>query len=79
MRYVSVDRSAIASAIADMTVTDTGTSIGVVSGSAWYLRNTNSGGAPNITVTYGDPSYTFLPGDWDNNNSDTVGVVQHLP
>ena len=44
-------------------------------GGSWYLRNSNSPGSPGIGFSYGITSYTPVPGDWDGNGIDTVGVI----
>jgi glucose/arabinose dehydrogenase len=42
----------------------------------WYLRNSNSAGAPDIApFAYGLPNWKPVVGDWDGNGTATVGVV----
>jgi hypothetical protein len=42
----------------------------------WYLRNSSSGGVPNITpFVYGAAGWTPLTGDWNGDGLSTVGVV----
>jgi sugar lactone lactonase YvrE len=42
----------------------------------WYLRNSNSPGAPDITpFAFGAPGWFGVVGDWDGNGSTTIGVV----
>jgi cyclophilin family peptidyl-prolyl cis-trans isomerase len=46
------------------------------SSATWYLRNSNSAGAPDAgTFAYGTPGSWGVTGDWDGNGSSTVGVV----
>jgi parallel beta-helix repeat protein len=41
----------------------------------WYLRNSNSPGAPDITpFSFGAANWKPVVGDWDGNGTDTVGV-----
>ncbi len=42
----------------------------------WYLRNSNTGGAADLTVAYGSPGDLPVSGDWDGDGDDTVGVVR---
>jgi hypothetical protein len=42
----------------------------------WYLRNSNSPGAPDITpFAYGAPGWYPITGDWDGDGTTTIGVV----
>jgi hypothetical protein len=42
----------------------------------WYIRYSNSPGAPNITpFAYGGIGWIGVVGDWDGNGTDTIGVV----
>jgi hypothetical protein len=42
----------------------------------WYLRNSNTAGAPDIgPFTYGAPGWTPVVGDWNGDGTVTVGVV----
>ena len=43
----------------------------------FYLRNSNSAGAPNITVQLGNTGDYPVVGDWDGNGSDTIGVYRN--
>jgi hypothetical protein len=53
-----------------------GDSIGVYEFNHFYLRNTNTQGAPNVDVFYGGPVDRPVPGDFDGGTHvDTVGVV----
>lgn len=42
----------------------------------WYLRNSNSAGAANITFNYGNWGGTMSPvaGDWNNDGVDSIGM-----
>jgi hypothetical protein len=41
----------------------------------WYLRNTNSPGAPDVApFAFGMPGVVPVAGDWDGNGTTTVGV-----
>lgn len=41
----------------------------------WYLRNSNSPGAPDIApFTFGAPGWVPLSGDWDGDGKNTIGV-----
>jgi hypothetical protein len=44
----------------------------------WMLRNSNSGGNPDITFSFGSAASGDNPGsgDWDGNNSATPGIVR---
>jgi hypothetical protein len=42
----------------------------------WYLRNSNSPGAPDVSpFAYGGPNWRPVVGDWDNDGRETVGVT----
>jgi hypothetical protein len=42
----------------------------------YYLRNSNSSGVANITVTFGGGGAVFpIVGDWDGDGDDTIGLV----
>jgi hypothetical protein len=42
----------------------------------WYLRNSNSPGAPNFTLfQYGAPNWISVVGDWNGDGITTIGVV----
>jgi hypothetical protein len=47
------------------------------SGVAWYLRNSNSSGAPDYSTNFGLPSDYPIVGDWDGNGTDTIGVYRN--
>ncbi len=41
----------------------------------WYLRNSNTTGAPDITLTFGgSASHLPITGDWNGDGVDTVGI-----
>ena len=40
----------------------------------WHLRNSNSGGAPDISFAWGGPDDVPVVGDWDGNGTTTIGV-----
>jgi hypothetical protein len=42
----------------------------------FYLRNSNSLGAADITITYGAKGDIPIVGDWDGNGTVTVGVYR---
>jgi len=52
------------------------TTIGVVRGNTWYLRNSNTPGAPDVVFQYGGPTDRVVTGDWDGNGTTTPGVVR---
>jgi hypothetical protein len=42
----------------------------------WYLRNSTSGGFPDVTpFAYGAPGWHPVVGDWNGDGTDTIGVV----
>jgi hypothetical protein len=43
---------------------------------AWYLRNSNSAGPPDVILNYGDKGDRVVVCDWDGNGTDTVGVFR---
>ena len=47
------------------------------SNATFYLRNSNSDGAPDITVQFGAPGDYPVVGDWDGNGTDTIGVYRN--
>ena len=47
------------------------------SNATFYLRNSNSAGAPNITVKLGKTGDYPVVGDWDGNGTDTIGVYRN--
>lgn len=49
-------------------------SIGVRRGNVFHLRNALSGGAADVSFTYGRASDEVLVGDWDGDGVDTFGV-----
>jgi hypothetical protein len=57
------------------------TTVGVVDPSTmtWYLRNSNSAGAPDITpFAYGGVGWQPVAGDWGGNGTSTPAVVDPL-
>ena len=42
----------------------------------WYLRNSMTTGAANLTFPYGRQGDIPVMGDWDGNGTDTVGIVR---
>ena len=50
--------------------------IGVYRSGTWYLRNSNSGGAPDMAFTWGAPGDVPVVGDWDGDGRDTIGVYR---
>jgi hypothetical protein len=68
-----------------LTATPTATSsapradtIGVYTNGTWYLRNSNSTGAPDITASFGgDPNDLPVVGDWNGDGMDTIGVYRN--
>ncbi len=42
----------------------------------WYLRNSNSPGAPDVIApfAYGSPGWIPVVGDWDGDGRDSIGV-----
>lgn len=48
--------------------------IGVYFNGTFYLRNSNTVGYADITVTYGNPGYLPVVGDWNGDGIDTIGV-----
>jgi peptidoglycan/xylan/chitin deacetylase (PgdA/CDA1 family) len=49
---------------------------GIVRGSTWYLRNSNTAGPPDIVFGYGRASDRVVTGDWDGNGTTTPGIVR---
>jgi peptidoglycan/xylan/chitin deacetylase (PgdA/CDA1 family) len=49
---------------------------GVVRGTTWYLRNSNSAGPADVVLGYGGPTDRPIAGDWDGNGTWTPGVVR---
>ena len=47
------------------------------SNATFYLRNSNTDGAPDITVQFGAPGDYPVMGDWDGNGTDTIGVYRN--
>ena len=56
-----------------------GDTVGVFrpSNATFYLRNSNSAGAPDITVKLGKTGDYPVVGDWDGNGTDTIGVYRN--
>ena len=52
------------------------TTVGVYKPSAatLYLRNSNTTGKADVTVSYGNPGWVPVTGDWDGNGTTTVGA-----
>src|SRR6185503_12766658 len=48
--------------------------IGVHRNGTFYLRHSNTTGAPHITQSYGSTSWKPVVGDWDGNGSTTLGA-----
>jgi hypothetical protein len=44
---------------------------------AWFLRNTNTTGVPDISTNFGLPGDYPFAGDWDGNGTDTIGVYRN--
>jgi len=44
---------------------------------AWNLRNSNTSGAPDISLNYGIPTDYPVVGDWDGDGTDTIGVYRN--
>ncbi|HEX6075455.1 MAG TPA: DUF3152 domain-containing protein [Micromonosporaceae bacterium] len=49
----------------------------LVRGNDWYLRNTLSGGAPEVSFRFGLPSDHPLFGDWDGDGTATPGLFRN--
>lgn len=43
----------------------------------FFLRNTNSGGIADLTITYGVAQDIPIVGDWDGDGDDTIGVYRN--
>ncbi len=48
--------------------------IGIYFNGTFYLRNTNTSGYADITVTYGNPGNLPVVGDWNGDGMDTIGI-----
>ena len=46
------------------------------SNATWYLRNANTGGAPDVQFSWASPGDVPVVGDWDANGTETVGVYR---
>ena len=46
------------------------------SGNLFFLRNTNTPGFPDITVSFGAPGDLPIVGDWDGNGTATIGLYR---
>ncbi len=63
-----------------LTLTNTATNtprpqtIGVFAGGVFYLRNSNSAGAADITTTFGGADMLPVAADWDGDGMDSIGV-----
>jgi hypothetical protein len=42
----------------------------------WFLRNSNSGGTPDVTISYGGPGDLPVVGDWAASGRTTIGVYR---
>ena len=49
---------------------------GVFRSGTWYLRNSNTSGAAEITFRYADASDLPVVGDWNGDGTDTPGVFR---
>jgi peptidoglycan/xylan/chitin deacetylase (PgdA/CDA1 family) len=49
---------------------------GIVRGSVWYLRNSNTSGPADLVFNYGVPTDRVVTGDWDGNGTTTPGVIR---
>ncbi len=49
---------------------------GVFVNGRWTIRNSNSAGAADTVITFGQAGDTPVCGDWDGNGTETVGVVR---
>jgi peptidoglycan/xylan/chitin deacetylase (PgdA/CDA1 family) len=52
------------------------TTVGVVRGNTWYLRNSNNAGPADVVLRFGSPTDRVVTGDWDGNGTTTPGVVR---
>ena len=52
------------------------TTPGIVRGSTWYLRNSNTPGPADVVFVYGAPTDRVVTGDWDGNGTTTPGVIR---
>jgi len=43
---------------------------------AWYLRNSHTGGVPDIALFYGGSGDVRAVGDWDGDGVDTIGIFR---
>jgi hypothetical protein len=43
---------------------------------AWYLRNSHTGGVPDVALFYGESDDLRAVGDWDGDGVDTIGVFR---
>ena len=50
---------------------------GVFRNGAWYLRNSNSTGIPDLSFGFGDPGDVPVVGDWDGDGIATPGVFRN--
>ncbi|MGO5319728.1 Ig-like domain-containing protein, partial [Bifidobacterium boum] len=61
--------------VADASVSSgSGDSLAVRRGNMYYVRNSLSGGSPDLKVEYGLSSDQVLVGDWDGDGKDTLMV-----
>jgi hypothetical protein len=50
--------------------------VGVVRGTQWFLRNSNTPGNADVSFSFGQLADIPVPGDWEGNGSDTQGIVR---
>lgn len=74
--YLSLPANSPQSVLTAKTAGTTTIGAYVASSGAWYMRNTNSNGAADMTFFYGPSSSTWTPlrGDWDGNGTETPGL-----
>jgi hypothetical protein len=54
----------------------TGTQFNQTTQDQWLLRNSNTAGNPDISLSYGAPGDQPVVGDWDGNHTTTIGVFR---
>jgi hypothetical protein len=50
--------------------------IGIYNGGSWFLRNSNSAGAANINVVFGNQTDLPVVGDWNADGMDSIGLYR---